>query len=435
MDQDFDAIVVGAGPAGSAAALTMARAGLQVVQFERGKHPGSKNLFGGVLYTPILEDLVPGFRDEAPLEREVTRRNFSFLSDDGELGLSFMSRKHGGEACSSYTVHRAEFDKWFAEKAAEEGVMRLDETVVEDVLWDDDGERVVGVRTERADGDLRADVVIDAEGANAALAEKAGMKRKEPPDQMTLGVKEVIQLDEATIEDRFQCGPGEGAANLYFGGDVFEDQVAAGFAYAMGDTVSVGLGVTMSELMESMEEPWDLLDRFKSHPSIEPLVRGGETVEYGGKPIPEWGFSKMPQLVQPGMMLVGDAAGFVVTSYWFEGTNLAMASGMLAGETAARAAKVGDFGAKQLSGYVDRLKRSFLWDDMKRYRNSMSYIADNKELINEYPRYTIELFEEVFDIDKRPKGERIDAAKKDLRWKMGMLRPAKLTLGAWRNLI
>lgn len=432
-DEEFDAIVVGAGPAGTAAALTMARAGLEVVQFERGKYPGAKNLFGGVLYTPILEDLVPDFRDSAPLEREVTRRTFSFLSDDGELGLNFRTLKHGGDTCQSYTVYRSKFDRWFAEQAEQAGVMRLDETVVEDVLWD--GERVAGVTTGRAEGDLRAKVVIDAEGANAQLAEKAGMKRQEPPDKMTLGVKEVIELPPETIEDRFQLTGDEGVASLYFSGDVFDEQVAAGFVYTMGNTVSVGLGVTMSELMRTMDRPYELLDDFKRHPSIRPLIKGGKTVEYGGKPIPEWGYNELPMLVQDGMMLVGDAAGFVITSYWFEGTNLAMASGVMAGEAAVRAHEAGDFSADTLKVYVDKLKRSFVWDDMKRYRNAMTYIADHPELLNEYPKYTIELFEQIFDVDKRPKGKRIKGALRDLRWKMGMFKPIPLTIGAWRNLI
>ena len=67
-----DCVVVGAGPAGSAAALQMARDGLDVVLLERGTRPGEKNVMSGVLVTRILHSLIPDFRERAPLQRCIT---------------------------------------------------------------------------------------------------------------------------------------------------------------------------------------------------------------------------------------------------------------------------------------------------------------------------------------------------------------------------
>src|SRR5258707_13025383 len=93
--QQFDAIVVGAGPAGSSAALAMARAGLQVALIERGEYPGAKNVSGAALYAPnLLAELLPGYWEEAPLERYLTRRVVTFMSQEAAFAMDFRTNAY-----------------------------------------------------------------------------------------------------------------------------------------------------------------------------------------------------------------------------------------------------------------------------------------------------------------------------------------------------
>jgi electron transfer flavoprotein-quinone oxidoreductase len=150
----FDAIVVGAGPAGTTAAYVMARAGLNVALLERGSSPGSKNVFGGVLYTTVLNRLIPGFVEEAPLERHIKGIRIFLISPENAVSVGIESLQHNQPPYNhSFTVSRAKFDQWYAGKAEEAGAMLVPETVVEDLLKDDKG-RVVGVKVRGDEGEL-----------------------------------------------------------------------------------------------------------------------------------------------------------------------------------------------------------------------------------------------------------------------------------------
>ena len=124
MPERVDAIVVGAGPAGTSAALALAQAGLKVAVFERGEQPGSKNMFGGVLYyTEVLDRILPDFWKEAPIERYVTRHDLVFMTDDSWTSVSFTEKQSGQPPYNAVTLLRARFDRWFAEKAREAGAL------------------------------------------------------------------------------------------------------------------------------------------------------------------------------------------------------------------------------------------------------------------------------------------------------------------------
>ena len=136
-EEKFDAIVVGGGLAGSAAALTMARAGLDVMLLERGKFCGAKNVSGGRLYGHSLEKLIPNYAAEAPLERKITQERLSLMTEKGALSFEYGSDKLADLKYPSYSVLRSKFDKWLADKAEEAGTMvacgfNVDELVVED---------------------------------------------------------------------------------------------------------------------------------------------------------------------------------------------------------------------------------------------------------------------------------------------------------------
>lgn len=401
----FDAIVVGAGPAGSACAYTLAKAGLSVLVLERGEFPGSKNIFGGVLYTSVLNRLIPGFWDEAPVERHVVKRRFSILSGESDLSLEFRTEdfNRAEPYNNSYTCLRAKFDRWFAKKAEDAGAMIIPDTVVDDLLYKNG--HISGVKARREGGDLEASVVIAADGVNSFLAAKAGL-HKSPHSQMSMAVavKELLELDRGVIEERFGLEGNEGVAMECFGGSV-KGLVGGGFLYTNKDSLSLGLACTVEAMMEDKVNASDLLDDFKKHPMIKRFIRGSKPVEYAAHMIPEGGYNSISDIVTDGMLVVGDAAGFVNSSLYHEGTNLAMASGVCAAETVIEAKEKGDFSREGLKSYRSKLEASFVFNDLKKYRNFPEWAATNPKFFKEYPDMTLELMRDYFSISETPKSE------------------------------
>ena len=399
----FDAIVVGAGPAGISAAYIMAKQGMDVAVIERGEYPGSKNLFGGILFTTILNNLIPNFWEEAPVERNVISRKFSVLSEDSGISFELESERFNKPPFNNtFTVLRSKFDRWFAEKTESifnENSFIFSGFTVVDFLKD--GEKVIGVMTDK-EGPMYADVVICAEGANSLLAEKVGLKKKPSPDEMVTGVKEVIALPKEVIEDRFSLSDSSGVAIEFFGNAV-KGMVGGAFIYTNKESISVGLSCSIHDFSKKKVNPNDLLDHFKNHPCVKNLIRGGETVEYSAHMIPEYGYDKLPEVVSNGLILVGDTAGFVNTSHYHEGSNLAMASGVAAGETAIHAKQKGDFSAEALSLYKEKLEDSFVMKDLRNFRKASKFLHKNPQMLNDYPNEFIELALEYFTISEKPK--------------------------------
>lgn len=399
--QQFDAIVVGAGPAGSSAALAMARAGMQVALIERGEYAGAKNVSGAALYAPdLLAGLLPNYWEEAPVERYLTRRVITFLGQESALALDYRTAHFASPPYNGFTILRPKFDRWLAGKAEQTGALLIPSTVADDLLYE--GEQVVGVRCRREDGDLYAPIVIAADGANSFLAKKAGLQREFHADEMTLGVKEVLRLDARTIEERFQLAEDEGMSNEYVG--FASGNVKGGaFLYTNRDTLSIGVVVQIASLAERRERAYDLLDRFKQHPAVAPLLRGSIQVEYSAHMIPEGGWAMLPKLSRGGLMVVGDAAGFVFAAGLFlEGMNFAIASGLAAAETAKEAHMERDYSVQSLLRYRRRLEKSFVLQDLKRFRRVPAFV-NNERLQNVYPELFCQAAENIFRSNGTPR--------------------------------
>ncbi|MEY4576171.1 MAG: hypothetical protein RL701_874, partial [Pseudomonadota bacterium] len=330
--EQFDAIVVGAGPAGNAATLTMARAGLNVLQLERGEYPGSKNVQGAILYADSLERLIPEFREDAPLERHIIEQRIWMLDDTSHVGMHFRSEDFNEERPNRYTIIRAQFDKWFSKQVKAAGATILCETTVTALLRDRTG-RVVGVQTDRKNGEVYADVVVLADGVNGLIGQRAGLRSELAPDNVALCVKETLFMPQEVLESRFNLREKEGVV-IEALGTVTNGMVGKAFLYTNAESVSVGVGCLVSDFIDSNDTPNVLLERFKAHPSVKGLIEGSEAKEYAAHLIPEGGYHGVPQLFGDGWLVAGDSA-HMVNSLHIEGSNIAMTSGQIAGETIA----------------------------------------------------------------------------------------------------
>jgi electron transfer flavoprotein-quinone oxidoreductase len=173
-DFDADIIVVGAGPAGSCAAIAAARAGKSVILIERGPFPGAKNMYGGVVYPRILDELIPSWWETIPVQRWVVKRSTMLLSDTGALNVDFRANAWGAPPYNGATAYRPDFDNWLANHAVEAGARLVCSTTVTGLLRDSTG-RIQGVGTDRPDGDLHAPIVIACDGVNSFLAKESGL--------------------------------------------------------------------------------------------------------------------------------------------------------------------------------------------------------------------------------------------------------------------
>lgn len=398
----FDAIVVGAGPAGSMAALTLAREGRNVALIERGEFPGDKNLFGGMIYSLELARQLPHFIREAPIERPVTRHSTWLLGAGRSLSVDFSSEAFGEAPYNGFTAYRGRFDRWLAGEAVKAGALLVPSTVVDDLIVE--GGAVTGVLARREQGALHAPVVICADGILSLLGRKAGLVRDVAPDHYSLGVREILALPSGVIEDRFQIDSQGGCAAMFVG-DWPGKLRGGGFIYTNRDTLSVGFVAQLASL-EGGKGQGEIgiaaaLDAFKAQPAVRRLIHGGERLEYGAHVVPEGGWNMRPKLVRNGMMLAGDAGAMVLAAgVLYEGVHYAMLAGRLAGETALEALQAGDFSVRTLQRYEERLGKSYLDRNLKTFRHVPKLLVESR-LYSFYPNALCQVAEDFFRAEEQ----------------------------------
>jgi electron transfer flavoprotein-quinone oxidoreductase len=431
--EKYDVIVVGAGPAGSTAALAAARARLKCVLFERAEEPGQKNVFGGVLhYSEALNELIPEFWNQAPVERYVTKYKTSLVASDASITFTFQDMRFGREPYNGFTLLRSKFDRWYAEKARAAGALLVPETTVVDLVWN--GNRVTGVNTGRSDGVLYADAVIVADGVNSLLAEKAGFRKNLSPSDISVAAKEVLALPGETIEQLFELKGNEGLAHLFLG-ECTRGVEGGGFLYTNRSSLSIGVVAKLSALQRKQISVADLLERFKTQPFIENKLRNATLKEYSGHLIPEGGLKTLPKLYGNGILFAGDAAGLVCsTGITLEGMNFAIASGLAAAQTVIRAKEAGDFSQGSLVHYQKLLEKSFVLKDLKTFCRAPGFLS-NPRLYEFYPSLACEIAGRIYRVSGEPRKDIFSILRAETKGKISRWRLVKDLIQGVRALI
>ncbi len=398
--EKVEIVVVGAGLAGLATAYVLAEAGAEVLVVERGDYSGSKNVTGGRLYLEPVRSYLPDLWDGAPFERRVIKERLTMMAPQSSLTVELNSERFKQEPPYSFTVLRATFDQWLAEKAGEKGALIVPGYKVDDVLIENG--RVIGIRS--SDAEVQADVVVAADGILSFIAEKAGLRQRHDPRNLAVGIKEVIELPAEKIQDRFGLQEGQGAAQLFFGA-ITEGMMGGGFLYTNRTSLSLGLVLGIHDLMAKQPavQPHDLMEAFKARPEVQALIADGQPVEYSAHTIPEGGLRNIPKLVADGIVVVGDAAGLALNqAVTVRGMDMALVSGVLAARAILQAREKKDFSAATLAQYEQALKDSFIYKDISTFQH-MSEILSNPRMFNEYPQVACDLFEQILWIGSSPK--------------------------------
>ena len=411
-EPDFDVIVVGAGIAGCVTAYQLARQGRSVVLIERGESPGSKNLSGGVLYSRGIQKVFPEFLDEAPIERRITRNYVNFLNAESSVGIDYRDNRFA-DPVNAVTVLRAKLDAWLAQKCEEAGVLILPAVRVDRVLTEDGatGKRVVGVQADT--DELRAHVVVAADGVNSFIAREVGLREKEPLKHLATGVKCVVSLPRETIEARFNLTGDEGAA-IAAVGDCTQGVGGGGFVYTNIDSISVGVVLRLDDLTAKRKIVTDVFDHFLAHPFIAPYLEGGEVAEYGCHLVAEGGLDMIGEIAMDGMLVVGDAAGLTLnTGLTVRGMDLAVASAVAAAEGIHSALEQNDTSKSGLSGYRERLFASYAGKDMKTYAKAPAFL-ELERLYKDYGELLANVLYGAFNLDTQPRQHLLSVARKAL---------------------
>jgi electron transfer flavoprotein-quinone oxidoreductase len=427
MSEKFDVIVVGAGPAGSACALTCAKSGLKVLLIERGEYPGSKNVMGGVLYRKQMEELIPEFWKEAPLERPVIEQRFWMMDKESVVSFGYKGLEWE-QNYNNFTVLRAQFDQWFANKAVEAGALLINETVVLECIVENG--KVVGVRTDRPDGEVYADVVVLADGVNSLLGKQLGFHKEFRPDEVALTVMEVINLPKEKINERFNLSDNQGCTIEIFG-DSTKGNLGTAFLYTNKDSLNIGVGTTLSSMIKAKLKPYDLLDYLKNHPMVKPLIEGGESAEYLAHLIPEGGYRSVPKVAGNGVVVIGDAAQ-LVNAIHREGSNMAMSSGKMAAESIIEAKHRNDFSESSLNLYREKLYDSFIIKDLEKYKDAAHTFEKYPQYFNEYVPMMNKAMSKFFTVDGTPKRDKQKEIMKSITKERGVINVAKDMYRAWK---
>ncbi|HET6840151.1 MAG TPA: electron transfer flavoprotein-ubiquinone oxidoreductase [Candidatus Angelobacter sp.] len=384
---EADVTIVGGGPAGMACALRLS----QLIDRHNRRHPdaplskeniyvlekarevGQHCLSGALLDPRSMDELLPGWRDEAPLDAEVSEENVYFLTKEHEYRFPLTPpplEDHG-----NYVISINRFVKWLAEKVEQAGITVFTGFAGSELLLE--GDRVTGVRTDdkgvdkqnqqkanfEPGYDLKSKVTVLAEGSRGSLTKQLVGRfhlQGENPQVYGVGVKELWEVPSGRVR--------EGEVIYTMGWPLTTKEYGGAWIYGSKDNV-VSLGyVTGLDYEDPRLDPQRVLQQFKQHPMIAHLLEGGKMIRYGAKSLPYGGWYSMPPLAGHGWMIVGDSAGFL-NSQRLKGIHLAIKSGMLAAETAFEAMVANNFSAHKLQDFKLKVDTSWIKDELWQVRN------------------------------------------------------------------
>jgi electron transfer flavoprotein-quinone oxidoreductase len=409
MDEKFDCIIVGAGIAGLAAAMILARNNMKFLLIEKGEFAGSKNVSGGVLWGSDLAKLVPEYWEEknGGWERFINHRRLTFMDDQSSFSIDFKSSHFNETPYSGVVVLRSKFDRWLANKVQEE-IDKSDYAMesfiatnikVDEVIMEND--KAVGIRT--GDEEFHADSVIIAEGVNNLLTRQVGLQEDYvPADHMLTGIKEVIRFDQKVLEDRFQLNGRSGMSNEFLG-YATDGVEGGGFLYTNRDTISLGLVAGIKDMREKEKAPHDILNHFKEHPAVADMIKGGEIVEYSAHVVSSGDKRVMPkELYKNGLLLCGEAANLLMNAgKAIQGMDFAMRSGILGAETIIKAKEIGDFSSQTMKKYKQALEESYVMKDINNFQDAV-HMLHSPEMFKDIPNLVCDFGRKFFTIDSEP---------------------------------
>ena len=380
---EYDVVIVGAGPAGLAAAIRLKQLAndkgqeISVVVIEKGSEPGAHILSGAVMDPVAITELFPNWQElGAPLNQPVTGDEVLFLSETGATKTPDFLVPDCFHNAGNYVISLGSVVRWMAQQAESLGVEIFPGFSAAEVLYNDDGS-VKGIATGNQgvgkDGEpgdafqigmeLHGKYTLFAEGARGHLGKQVIAKFRldegKDPQSYGIGIKELWEIDPAKHKP--------GLVVHTAGWPMQPDTYGGGFLYHLEDNkVTLGFVVGL-DYKNPWLSPFEEMQRWKTHPAIRQYLEGGKRLSYGARAITAGGLLSLPKTVFPGGALVGCDAGYLNAAR-IKGSHAAIKTGMLAAEAAFDALAAGRQG-DELSAYPEAFEASWLHKELDRSRN------------------------------------------------------------------